>query len=172
MHVQRAEVTAPPPAAAGGEFQLVSCHLAGQEYGLPIARVREILRVAAITAIPHAPPHFRGIVNLRGRIVPILDLRARLGLPEAELTNRSRVIVVESGRRLLGLLVDGASHVLRLPCGALESAPQEAEGALAFVCAVATVAQRLILVLDLDQALRREFERGLERGDGSGPPAA
>lgn len=159
MHSLSARAARPSDPEVTGDVQLVTCVLADQEYGLPIASVREILRVGAITAVPHAPAYMRGVVDLRGRVVPILDLRARLGLPVGESTSRSRVIVVEARARVLGLLVDGVSHVLRLPARALAPAPQEVEAGLAFVRAVATLEQRLILVLDLERALRRDFER-------------
>lgn len=148
----------PAAHAEGSDVQLVTCVLADQEYGLPITSVREILRVGAIIAVPRAPAYVRGVVNLRGHVVPILDLRARLGLPEAEATSRSRVIVVEARTRPLGLLVDAVSQVLRVPARAFASAPQELEQGLAFVHAVATLDTRLILVLDLERALSRDCE--------------
>lgn len=148
----------PSSGVNAGDLQLVTCFVGGQEYGLEISRVREIMRVGRITEIPKAPPHVRGVINLRGRIVAILDLRKRLGLPTAEVTGLARIVVVESGVRLLGLLVDRVSQVLRLAADTVEAPPQEAEGGRAFVKGLGKREKGVVLVLDLDHALRRDFE--------------
>ncbi len=139
--------------------QLVTCMVGGVEYGLEISRMREILRVGPITRLPQAPPHVRGVVNLRGRIVPILDLRARLGLPDQATTRDSRVMVVERDGHRLGLLVDRVLRVLRLPAEALEPPPQETGQGRAFIKGLGKRQDGVIVILDLDLALARDFEQ-------------
>ena len=90
-------------------------YLQREEFGVPILRSREILRVGEITRIPEAPPHVRGVLNLRGRVVPVVEFRTRLGLPIVPLTPRARVIVVEAHDRLFGLLVDSVSRIAKIP---------------------------------------------------------
>jgi len=140
--------------ARGDERQLVVFSLDGEEYGVPIHSVREILRVPRISRVPRAPADVRGVINVRGRIVPVLELRTRLGLQPLDLDPRARVIVVESESRPIGLLVDGASQVLRVPASAItaaEDAPIEAGSCIA---GLAQLESRLIILLDLAQALR------------------
>ena len=93
-----------PTAPADVELHLVTFHLGAEEFGIPIETVREIVRVGDITRVPQAPPHVKGITNLRGRIVPIVSIKTRMGLPDTPLTVRSRCVLVEVHGRLLGLL--------------------------------------------------------------------
>jgi len=89
--------------AAEPERHLVIFSLDREEFGIPIARAREIVRVPEITRVPQAPPHIRGVMNLRGRILPVVEIRTRFGLERAELTSRSRVVVVEAHGRMVGI---------------------------------------------------------------------
>lgn len=149
----------PEEAPAGDRgVQLVACLVGGVEYGLEISRMREILRVGPITRLPQAPPHVRGVINLRGHIVPVLDLRVRLGLPEQATTTHSRVMVVEREGQRLGLLVDRVLRVLLLPAEALEPPPQETGQGRAFVKGLGKREDGVILILDLDRALARDFD--------------
>ncbi|MGH2708293.1 MAG: chemotaxis protein CheW, partial [Actinomycetota bacterium] len=90
----------------GRELHLVTFALDREEFGIPIDQVREVIRVGDITRVPQAPSHVRGVINLRGRILPVVEIRTRLGLTAAVITPHSRVVVVESHARVLGLLVD------------------------------------------------------------------
>ena len=121
-----ARPSAPAPAPAAQVQAYLTFCLQRAEFGVPILRSREIVRVGEITRIPEAPPHVRGVLNLRGRVVPIVELRTRLGLPIAPLTPRARVIVVEAHDRLFGLLVDSASRITKLLTSTIKPAPAEA----------------------------------------------
>jgi purine-binding chemotaxis protein CheW len=143
-----------PAAAPDPEHHLVTFSVAGEEYGVPVLRTREIVRVGDITRIPHAPPHIRGVFNLRGRILPVVDLRTRLGLPAAPTTARSRLLLVDAHGRVLALLVDAVSRMTRVPASRCKPPPPEALGAHAdYVAGVAESGARLIILLDLDRLL-------------------
>jgi purine-binding chemotaxis protein CheW len=109
--------------------QLVAFHLADETYGVDIAAINEIIRLQEITQVPHTQEDIEGIINLRGKIVPILNLRRRLGLPETERTPKTRVIVVGVDEHLVGLEVDSVVGVLRLPESCIEK-PSELVGGL------------------------------------------
>jgi purine-binding chemotaxis protein CheW len=148
--------SAPVEVAQVVEIHAVIFQLDREEYALPIARVREILRPGAITRLPGAPAHVRGITNVRGRIVPVVDLRERLGLGAAEPTARSRVLLVELGGRVVGVLVDAVSQVLRFPGAAVSQTPEAIGNRFAErVHGVARLDDRLIIVLDVDKTLLR-----------------
>jgi chemotaxis signal transduction protein len=131
--------------------QYVSFVLRDDEFAIPILDCREILRAPAITRIPEAPAEVRGVVNLRGRLVPAVDVRTCLGLEQAPLTGRSRLIVVESAGRFFALVVDRVARILRLASSQIV-APS---GAPRFAClvGVATVAQSAIHILDSERLL-------------------
>src|SRR5512136_2437418 len=117
---------------AGPTLHLVTFSLDGEEYGVDIASVHEIIRVGQITAVPNAPDFVRGVINLRGRVIPVLNLRKRLDLSDGVLTKNSRIMIVECGTKVLGLLVDGVSHVIRIPAASVDAPPGEVEGTKAF----------------------------------------
>lgn len=141
-------------APADVELHLVTFHLGPEEFGIPIGTVREVLRVGDITRVPQAPPHVKGITNLRGRIVPIVSMKSRMGLPDAALTPRSRCVLVEVHGRLLGLLVDSVSNVVKVPTAAVAPPPEEiVTAATDYITGVARMGSRLIILLQLEKAL-------------------
>lgn len=103
----------------------VAFRLAGETFALPVSAVQEIVRVAGITRVPHAPYTVRGVINLRGRVVPVVDLRVRIGLPPADVSPSSRILVTSTRGRLLGLLVDAVDQVVRLDRNQVEPAPPD-----------------------------------------------
>ena len=136
--------------AAGGQY--LTFRLADEEYGLEILRVQEIKGYSKVTPLPNTPPEVRGVMNLRGAVVPILDLRARLGLPAAEYTRFTVVIVVTVGAKVVGLVVDGVSDVLDV--GAKEAVPTPDLGAGAdtsFMTGMARAGDRLVTLLNIDR---------------------
>jgi purine-binding chemotaxis protein CheW len=140
--------------APGPELHLLTFGLAREEFGIPVTQVREVIRVADITRVPHAPAHVRGVANLRGRILAVVDLRSRLGLPEAEPTPRSRIVVVDLRGRVLGLLVDAVSQVTKVPEASVVPAPDEVRTLEAdYLTGVARWQSGLIILLDLEKAL-------------------
>jgi purine-binding chemotaxis protein CheW len=128
--------------------------LAAERYGLPVTAVQEVLRVDAVTRVPDSPPPVRGITSLRGRVLAVVDLRMRLGLPPAAVDARSRILVVDSRRRVLGLLVDAALEVCKLLPSALAAPPHEVMTARSdYIRGVVQLDDQLIIALDLDRVL-------------------
>src|SRR6202048_2041183 len=109
-------------------IQVVSFKLGSEEYGVDIAQVQEINRMVAITHVPRAPQFMEGVINLRGQLIPIIDLRARFGMPRAEHTKNTRIVVTEIGSKRVGMVVDSVSEVLRLPVEQIEGAPDVITG--------------------------------------------
>ncbi len=138
----------------GTAFHLVAFQLEGETYGVEIDKVQEIIRAAEITAVPGAPAHVRGVINLRGKIIPVVDLRVRFSMPASAASDEQRIIVVEPGKKRLGMLVDSVSHVIRLPSAAIEDIPEEAVTVDAnYIKGVGKLERRLIIILDLNRSL-------------------
>jgi purine-binding chemotaxis protein CheW len=139
-----------------GEFHLVTFNL-GEEYGVQIGQVQEIVRVEGITRVPNSPSYMEGVINLRGRVLPVLNLRKRLRLEEAERGREARIVVTEVGDKVIGLLVDAVSQVIKVSSQAVEVTPEEVlEVDTDYITGVAKVKERLIILLDLERLLRRE----------------
>jgi purine-binding chemotaxis protein CheW len=153
-------------AAAEATEHLATFFLDREEYGVDVRQVQEIRRLSEITAVPRAPEFIRGVINLRGRILPVLDLKRKLGLGEVEAGRATRIVVVRLGERLLGLLVDGASQVLKVPVSRIEPPPEEVlEKGGDYIRGVAKLEDRLIIVVDLGRLLAHELR-------AAGAPAA
>ncbi|HBL35268.1 MAG TPA: chemotaxis protein CheW [Firmicutes bacterium] len=150
--------------------QIIIFKLGEEEFGVNILQVREIEKLdQGITRVPRAPHFVEGIINLRGEIIPIVDLRARFGLTLPELGLNSRVIIVEVGEAQVGMLVDAVVEVLRVPVSAIESAPTITKGVDSyFLAGVVNIDERLIVLLNLERTLSPEEEKELsevELGD-------
>lgn len=143
---------------AAGEYHLVSFRIGGEEYGVEIGRVQEIVRVGQVTAVPNAPAYIKGVINLRGRIIPVLDLRKRLDLEAAAPTKNSRIIVVEMGQKVLGLLVDSVAQVVKIPASSVDAPPEDVEASRAYVKGIGKIDMRLIMVMELDRVLARDAQ--------------
>ncbi|MCP4661582.1 MAG: chemotaxis protein CheW [bacterium] len=132
----------------------VTLSLAGEIFALPVEPVHEVLRVADITRVPHAPHPIRGVTNLRGRVIPVIDLCRRIELPEGEITRRSRIIVVGSRGRLIGLLVDAVHQVAHLDPSQVQTPPEDVMTVQSdYISGVYHMGEELILLLDVDRAL-------------------
>lgn len=137
--------------------QIVVFGIGNELYGVGIDAVHEIIKVPEITAVPDAPAFLEGMINLRGRILPVIDLRRRLRLPEAARTKHTRVLVTESGGRSVGLLVDSVSEVLKVPPEALEPPPEMITSVgVEYITSVAKLEHRLVILLDLPRVLQVE----------------
>ncbi len=150
------QASAPTPERASLPFadqQVVVLHVKDGDYAVPIGRVQEIVRVPAITRVPHAAAGVEGVINLRGRVLPVLDLGAALGLGSVERGKAARVVVVEQAASSVGLLVDGVSEVLPITGAQVDPPSEAAQHVEGPIHGVARVDQRLILLLDLDAAL-------------------
>jgi len=137
-----------------GEQQTVVFRLGDESYGIEIFRVNEIIRIREITPIPRTDEHIRGLVNLRGKTIPVVDLRARLNLEAKDDSDSSRIIVVESDNGNVGIVVDAVTEVITLQDGQVEETPPlVASMSTDFVRGVAKESGHLITLLDLDKAL-------------------
>ena len=132
----------------------VTFELQGEHFALPALRIQEIQRAIDITRVPNAPAPVRGIMNLRGKVLVVVDLRQRLRIPSAPIEARSRILVVSSRERSLGLLVDAAHQVIKLPASRIEAPPADVLNAHSeFLAGVVQLEKGLLIVLDLDQLL-------------------
>jgi purine-binding chemotaxis protein CheW len=145
------------------ELQVVGFRVGRETFGVPISSVREIVRVPEITSVPNAPDYVEGVINLRGQIIPVVDLRKRFGTKALESNRRNRIVVVEFEGRLVGMIVSSASEVLRIPASQIEE-PHHVfpEGELDYVTGVGKLPGRLVILLDLKKILRRGELHGLE----------
>jgi purine-binding chemotaxis protein CheW len=158
-------------AAAEATEHLATFYLDREEYGVDVRQVQEIRRMSEITGVPRAPDFVRGVINLRGRILPVLDLKRKLGLGEVEASRATRIVVVRVKERLLGLLVDGASQVLKVEVSRIEPPPEEVlERGGDYIRGVAKLEDRLIILVDLERLLAHELRaagaRAAEGTDG------
>ena len=134
------------------EEQIVLFSLAGEDYGLDISRIQGIIRVPEITTVPQAPDFVEGVINLRGAIVPVADLRKRFFLPPQEHGPDTRIINVEMSDHLVGIVVDAVDQVLNIPADAVEPAPKLVTTIdSAYLRGIAKLDERLIMLLDLDR---------------------
>lgn len=135
-------------------LHLVTFQLGREEYGVEIASVQEIIRASDITPVPGAPSHVRGVINLRGKIIPVVDLRKRFNLAPVESSDAMRIIVIELGQKRIGMLVDSVSQVIKVPLSVVEEMPEEATSVDAnFIKGVGKLDSRLIIILDLNRSL-------------------
>ena len=133
------------------EIQIVMFALGQEQYGLEISAVYEIIRHQPITAVPQSPSFVEGVINLRGRIIPVVDLRDRFGLAPAAPSAASRIVVCEAASTRVGLVVDGVSEVLMVPEEAIDTTPDVAVGRNSeYVRGIAKLADNMMILLDLD----------------------
>jgi chemotaxis signal transduction protein len=167
--------------------QFLSFKVAGTDYGIPILAVKEILQYEEPTRVPAAPASIRGVINVRGQVVPVVDLAIKFGSPATVPTNRTCTLVVESGvvgeRLVLGVLADAVNEVLDLPSGEIESTPSFGTNVrVEYLTGVGKVGKDFVLLLDLDRVLsaseaeiaERAVEaaaQAAEAGEGAGPEA-
>jgi purine-binding chemotaxis protein CheW len=150
-------------ASTGDEQQLVVFELGAEFYGVEISRVHEIIRLQSVTRVPRAPAFVEGVINLRGKVIPVVDLRRRFGLPSAEHTRASRIVVLEIGDQVVGVIVDGVSEVLRVNTATVEPpSPVVAGIDSEYLQGIAKLPDRLVILLDLDRVLAREERRALD----------
>lgn len=145
------------------EEQLVVFDLGEEVYGVDISRVQEIIRMQAITQVPGAPHFVEGVINLRGKIIPVIDLHRRFGLPESDARRSSRIVVVETEGRVIGMVVDAVSEVLRIASSAVEPPSPIVVGADSdYIRGIAKLESRLIILLQLDRVLTSEQKAALQ----------
>jgi len=150
--------------ARAGKY--LTFHLINEEFGVRVLKVREIMGVQEITAVPQTPSHVKGVINLRGKVIPVVDLRLKFGLPPAEYNQRTCIIVVqvqgESGPILMGVVVDGVSEVLNLTAAEIEDTPDFGQDMAAqYLLGMAKVKGKVKILLDIDRVLSGQELRGL-----------
>jgi purine-binding chemotaxis protein CheW len=142
------------------ELHIIGFKVGRETYGVPITSLHEIVRVPEITAVPDAPEYMEGVINLRGRIVSVLDLRKRLGGTTPGRERHNRILVVQHQGKLAGLIVDSASEVLKIPASDIEPSPTESlEGGVKCVTGLGKHKGRLIVFLDLAKLLESSAAR-------------
>lgn len=140
--------------ASSDELQLVSFNIGSEEFGVDILKVQEINRMVEITRVPQAPNYVEGVINLRGKVIPIVDLRKRFNLELKKHDKNTRIVVVDIGGNIMGMIVDSVSEVLRLPAGTIEPPPEIVTGVNSeYIKGVAKLEDRLLIFLDLSKVI-------------------
>jgi purine-binding chemotaxis protein CheW len=145
--------------AAESEFndaviQLVTFRLMDESYGINVMKVQEVLRVSEIAPVPGAPSFVLGIINLRGNVVTVIDTRSRFGLPPHEVDDASRIIIIESEKQVVGILVDSVAEVVELRETEIDAAPNiGSEESSRYIQGVVTQENRLLILVDLNKLL-------------------
>lgn len=135
-------------------LQLVSFKIGEEEFGVDILSVQEINRMSQITKVPNTPDFIEGVINLRGRIIPVLDLRVKLGLMKLEHNKNTRIVVVELKGQTVGFIVDEVSEVLRIPKNITEAPPTMVGGIDSeYITSIGKLEDRLLILLDLEKIL-------------------
>jgi purine-binding chemotaxis protein CheW len=135
-------------------LELVSFNVGNEEFGVDISYVQEIIRIMQITKVPNAPEFVEGVINLRGRVIAVINLRYKLGLSKIDFDKNTRIIVVEVKGNTVGFIVDAVSEVLRIPANITEAPPEIVSGIDSdFIKSVGKLEDRLLILIDLDKIL-------------------
>lgn len=144
-------------------LQLVTFRIGNEEFGFDIFKVKEINRMLDITQIPNSESSVKGVVNLRGSVIPVVSLRSKLNFSDLEYTNHTRIIVVEYKNKSIAFIVDEVSEVLRIQSNIIEKPPEMTTSVeTAYISGVAKLENRLLILLDLDKILTTEEEMELD----------
>ncbi|MFW6324057.1 MAG: chemotaxis protein CheW [Desulfovibrionales bacterium] len=145
-------------------FQLVTFSIQDEEFGVEILKVQEIIRMMEITRVPRAPEFVEGVINLRGKVIPIIDLRKRFGLEPKDRDKNTRIIVIEISSMIVGFIVDSVSEVLRIPTSTIEPPPPVVAGLDSeYISGVGKLEDRLLILLDLNRLLSRDEQKVLSK---------
>ena len=150
---------------AGSELiQLVSFNLEGEEYGVEVLKVREIIRMPSITHMPNTPHYIDGIINLRGKVIPIVSMRKKFGLMVTENSSHTRIMIMDISGELMGFIVDAVSEVIRISGSEIQPSPSVAAGGLDQDCiaGVINLSERLLVLLDLDRMFTNDEKQLLD----------
>lgn len=135
-------------------LQLVTFRIGEEEFGVDILAVQEIIRLMQITPVPRAPVDIAGVINLRGKVIPVVNMRSRFSLPAQEPTPQTRIVVMEFEEKIVGFLVDAVSEVLRIPVTTVEDPPPVVAGiGSEYIRGVGKLDERLLILLDLDSLM-------------------
>ncbi len=144
-------------------LQMVSFQVGVEEYAVDISSVQEIIHIQDLTTVPKTPDFLKGVINLRGKIIPIVDLTTRLSLSPKQPTKESRIVVVEDSGKTVGLIVDAMREVIRIPSCSIRTPPTETEqdGPSLYIRGVAKMDNRLLVILDLEHLLGEDVLKEL-----------
>lgn len=144
-------------------LQLVSFKVGEEEFGIDILKVQEINRMLKVTKVPNAPDFVEGVVNLRGRIIPVIDLRKRLSIESKDHDHKTRIVVVDIEGNIIGFIVDEVNEVLRISKDIIENPPELVSRVNSdFITAVAKLEDRIIILLNLNHLLQKDEQQMLE----------
>jgi purine-binding chemotaxis protein CheW len=164
------ETTSTTPTTPGQALvgKYLTFALGEEEYGLPVLRVREIIKMMDITVVPQVPPYVKGVINLRGKVIPVVDLRLKFNFPSIDYTERTSIIVVHvtlaSGSMMMGIVVDAVSEVINIAADEIEATPEFGDDMKTdYLQGLAKIKGKVKLLLDLDQVFggERTFARGI-----------
>lgn len=151
---QQTAIAADPAGSTASASQFLTFVLGEEQYGIEILKVQEIKGYSAITPIPNTPPHIKGVINLRGTVVPVVDLRAKFSLADTEYNKFTVIIVVTVGEKVIGMLVDAVSDVLDIAASDMRPAPDLGVHVdTRFISGMATIGERMTVLLDIDRLL-------------------
>ncbi len=168
--MQATSVATPDKTQAGKADQragkYLTFELGHEEFGIQVLKVREIMGILDITAVPQTPIYVKGVINLRGKVIPVVDLRLKFGLQEIEYTQRTCIIVVQvsgdAGGMLMGIIVDGVSEVLNVTGSDIEDTPDFGQGVTTpYILGMAKIKGKVKILLEIDQVLTSQELRGL-----------
>ena len=144
-------------------LQLVSFFIGNEEFGVDILYVQEINRMSQVTKVPNSPEFVNGVINLRGRVIPVIDLRLKFGMPKKEPDKNTRIIVIEVSGKTVGFIVDSVNEVLRISKDVTEPPPELAMGVNSeYIKAVGKLEDRLLILIDLEKILSKEEKLELQ----------
>jgi purine-binding chemotaxis protein CheW len=148
------------------EVKVIVFQLQDEEYGIPVHQVRSIEKMQHITRVPRTAPFVKGVINLRGVVTPIIDLRVRFELEEQAYTDSTRIIIVALDQMEVGLIVDAANDVIDIPVSLIEPRPEVVGNVeVEYITGVAKVDKRLIILLNLEKVLTRDEENSLQTNE-------
>jgi len=162
------ETTATVESATERAGKYLTFVLAEEEYGLEILKVREIIGLMDITAVPRTPEHVKGVINLRGKVIPVIDLRLKMGMPEAERTDQTCIIVVDIGDEEMGIIVDKVSEVLDIAAEDIEDTPSFGTRVETdFILGLGKADEKVTILLDISKLLSQSDAAAALQGSPS-----
>jgi purine-binding chemotaxis protein CheW len=141
------------PSKGDDSRQLVSFRVGNEDFGLEIQRVQEIIRHQALTRVPNSPAFVEGVINLRGKVIPVIALRKWFGMEQPAPHGQTRIVILEVNGMVMGFIVDSVPQVVRIPVTAIVDPPRVFESRRAYVTGVAKLDERLLILLDVDRVL-------------------
>lgn len=148
------------------DLQIVVFRLSSEEYALPITKVKDINRIMPLTKMPKSPAFMKGVINLRGEIIPVVDLRERFGLSANEVTDDSRIMIVDFNNQLIGIIVDGVTEVITIPTAQIDIPPAASKLNIKQIPGIGKFNKRLLILLDIDEVFSAEEVKDLKGMNG------